>query len=76
MGLAGFEPATSRLKARYCYQLSYRPNNIGFLFNCQGSGGLSTTLLEYHRIKFESSGVCQFQNWNLAFGVSFPHRFT
>lgn len=33
MGLVGLEPTTSRLKARYCYQLSYRPEGL----NCQGA---------------------------------------
>ena len=73
-GSGGARTHNFQVKSPLLYQLSYRPIKG---LNFQGSKWcVSTTLLEYHFNRCLSSGVCQFQNWNLAFGVSFPHRFT
>ena len=44
MGHLGFEPRTNRLKAEYSTAELMSQKGL----NCQGAGGLSTTLLEYH----------------------------
>lgn len=62
MGLVGLEPTIRWLKARCICRYATDPLKV---LSFQGAGGgLSTTLLEYHRSPQESSGVCQSQDWN------------